>query len=523
MVRPCVLQGKTRIAIVGSAPGARATLEAMATYDGPEREVHVRVADGADAIFLDLGGEAWNAVKITPDGWEIVADPPVRFIRPKGLCPLPTPVHGGSLQSLRKLLTIGDDDWLLFIAWLTQALRPVGPYPVLTLAGEQGSAKSTTAKITRSFLDPHVAMLRSEPRENRDLMISACNGWLIALDNISSLSDWLSDAICRLATGGGFAIRTNYSDTDETFLDAIRPVVIASIEDVVRRGDLSDRCVTLTLEAISEDKRRTEAEVWSDVDAVAPEIMGAILDAVVGGLKTLPSVKLASKPRMADFAVWGEAVCRGLGKQPGEFLTVYATNRQQASENILEESAVAQHLRAMMTARSRWTGIARELLQELERIADEKLVKSKRWPKNPRALGGQLRRLAPSLRAVGIMVDFAKEGHAKARTITIETAKDTPPGNARDFASAPSAPSATGVKPSKTEERVRSKADANADGRNTFASAPRPFASASSASNPVKKGSTDGADHADAKSRPFSGATRKLLGHPYARDGKPPF
>ncbi len=532
---------------------AIATLDAKAMFDGPEQEVYVRVADGADAIFLDLGGEAWNAVKVTPDDWEIVADPPVRFIRPKGLCPLPTPVHGGSLESLRKLLTIGDDDWLLFIAWLTQALRPIGPYPVLTLAGEQGSAKSTTAKIIRSFTDPHVAMLRSEPRENRDLMISACNGWLIALDNISYLSDWLSDAICRLATGGGFAIRTNYSDTDETFLDAIRPVVIASIEDVVRRGDLSDRCVTLTLQTIPEDKRRTEAEVWTDVRAVESEIMGAILDVMVGGLRNLPSVKLSRLPRMADFAVWGEAVWRALGKKTGEFLKVYATNRQQASENILEESAVAQILRAMMSTRSKWTGTARELLEELERIADEKVTKSKRWPKNPRALSGQLRRLAPALRTVGIMVDFSKEGHAKTRTITIEVAKDTPPDNAREFASASSLASATEAKPSKTEEMdadanadAKSTADANAGHADANAEAAvakqksaadanaghadanvgdadakqKPFASAR---NPGKDGSADGADHADAKKQPVSGATRKFLGHPYARDDKPPF
>ena len=213
---------------------ARATLEARATFEGPEQEVYLRVAGYADgAICIDLGTPTWDAVEITSDGWEVVGNPPVRFFRPRGLYPLVSPERGGSLESLRKLLTVGDDDWLLFIAWLTQALRPAGPYPVLTLAEEQGSAKSTTAKIARFFLDPHKAMLRSEPRENRDLMISACNGWIIVLDNISYLSDWLSDAICRLATAGGFAIHSNYTDTEETFLDAIRPVVIASIE---RRG-----------------------------------------------------------------------------------------------------------------------------------------------------------------------------------------------------------------------------------------------------------------------------------------------
>jgi len=504
---------------------ARATLEARATFDGSEREVRVRVADGADGrIYIDLGGPTWEAIEVAADGWKLIADPPVRFIRPKGLYPLPRPDRGGSLESMRKFLTVGDDDWLLFIAWMTQALRPTGPYPVLTLAGEQGSAKSTTAKIARSFLDPHVAMLRSEPRENRDLMISACNGWVIALDNISYLSDWLSDGICRLATGGGLAIRSNYTDTEETFLDAVRPVVIASIEDVVRRGDLADRCITLTLQAIPDSKRRTEAEMWSQVNAVAPEVMGAILDAVAAGLKTLAIVKLDRLPRMADFAVWGEAVCRGQGKKPGEFLAVYASNRQQASETVLEESLVAHHLRAMMASTSKWTGTARELLDELGRIAGEKVVQSKRWPKNPRAFSGALRRLAPSLRTIGIMVDFTKEGHSKTRTIAIEKVGTTPPESGRDFASAPSFASATEVKPSKTEEMA---ADATC-GRKTAADANVGSADAKqktveSASNQGKKGSADGADHADAKKQPVSGTTRKLLGFPYSPDGKPPF
>ena len=432
------------------------------------------------------------------------AGPPVRFIRPKGMRPLPNPERGGSLESLRKLLTVDDADWLLFIAWLTQALRPTGPYPVLTLAGEQGSAKSTTAKIARTMVDPHVAMLRGEPRENRDLMIGACNGWMIALDNISYLSDWLSDGLCRLATGGGFATRSLYTDSEEIYLDATRPVIIASIEDVVRRGDLADRCVTLTLRPITEAKRRTEQALWAQIDTDAPGIMGAILDAVAAGLRKLPTIELAKLPRMADFGKWGEAVCQGLGKQPGEFLAVYATNRQQANESVLEESLVAHHLRTMMAdtvnwnGPQKWEGTSSELLAKLGTSAGEKVVQSKRWPKNPRSLSGSLRRLAPSLRTIGIMVEFAKEGHAKTRTITIEAVA---PENVRDFASAPSAPSATGVKPSKTEEKS---ADANADGRNTFASASKAFASAPSASNPVKKGSADGADHADAKLHPFS-------------------
>jgi hypothetical protein len=402
---------------------AIATLEAMATFDGSEEPVFVRVAPASDgSIFIDLGNASWNAVKVSADGWEIVADPPVRFIRTKGMRPLPSPERGGSLELLKKRVNIGDQDWMLLVAWLTQALRPTGPYPVLTLAGEQGSSKSTTARIARMHIDPHVTMLRSEPRENRDLMIGACNGWVIALDNVSHLAGWLSDGLCRLATGGGFATRSLYSDSEETYLDATRPIVIASIEDVVRRGDLADRCITITLAPIPESKRRTEAAVWSDVETDSPRIMGALLDAVAGGLRKLPNVRLSKLPRMADFAKWGEAVCQGLGKQPEEFLGAYADNRQQANESVLDDSSVAHWIRKLVATASMWNGTSRELLDKLTELAGEKIIKSNSWPKSPRAMSGTLRRLAPSLRMIGITVEFGERTN-RSRPISIGVAE----------------------------------------------------------------------------------------------------
>jgi hypothetical protein len=43
-------------------------LEARAQFDGPERPVHVRIAEHAGHIYLDLADEHWRAVDIGPDG-----------------------------------------------------------------------------------------------------------------------------------------------------------------------------------------------------------------------------------------------------------------------------------------------------------------------------------------------------------------------------------------------------------------------------------------------------------------------
>src|SRR5262249_55588755 len=155
-------------------------------------------------------------VQMTATGWRIISNPPVRFRRAKGMLPLPAPVSGGDLDALRMFVNIGTDaDWHLFVAWLLASFRPEGPYPLLVLHGEQGSAKSTTARIARMILDPNVTPLRADPRDARDVMIAATNGWLLAFDNLSVLRGWLSDALCRLSTEGGFSTRELYTDQDE--------------------------------------------------------------------------------------------------------------------------------------------------------------------------------------------------------------------------------------------------------------------------------------------------------------------
>ena len=398
-------------------------LEAKAQIDGPTEQVYIRVSERDGRIYLDLGDDTWRAIEIDTKGWRIVDKPPVRFRRPSGFRPLPEPVRGGSIDRLRRFANLDDDDFLLLIAVLAAAMRLYGPYPILVLIGEQGAAKSTLARIIRLLIDNHVMLLRSEPREPRDLMIGAVNGWIVAVDNLSSMPGWLSDALCRLATGGGQATRTLYTNDEETFLDAQRPVVLTGITDFVSRGDLIDRCVFLHLPVIAEPERKTEKDFWTDFSSDAPKLLGALLDAVAAGLRELPKTKLTSVPRMADFAVFGEAVCRGLGHSPGRFLDAYRANRKAASESALEDSYVAAAIRELV-AKVKWVGTSAELKDALELIVSKKVADSEKWPKSPRGMSGVLRRLAPSLRAIGIYIEFPDRSK-KTRVVSISPVENT--------------------------------------------------------------------------------------------------
>ena len=215
-------------------------IEAKAHFDAPERMVHIRVGELNGRLYLDLCDTTWRAVEIDTNGWRVIDRPPVRFRRAAGMKPLPIPVPGGSVERLRPFLNVQSNaDFVLVVAFVLAALRNRGPYPVMVLSGEHGSAKSTFSAILRALLDPNTAPLRALPREDRDLFIAAINGHVLTFDNVSGLPPWLSDTLCLLATGGGFAVRQLYTDQDEVLFDATRPVILNGIEDFVTRPDLA--------------------------------------------------------------------------------------------------------------------------------------------------------------------------------------------------------------------------------------------------------------------------------------------
>jgi hypothetical protein len=203
----------------------------------------------------------------------------------------------------------------------------------------------------------------------------------------------------------------------------MRPVILTGIEDVVTRNDLVDRSLSPHLPVIEESKRRQEREFWDDFDRSHPSLLGALLSVVAEALKRLPHVKPSKLPRMADFAIWGEAVSQAIGGQSGEFFDAYGQEIRQAHETILEESPVAQEITAFLagTGKTTWEGTVRELLGELANRASEATRRSHGWPKSPRGLSGILRRLAPSLRTVGLQIEFP-DRTTLARTMRIQVA-----------------------------------------------------------------------------------------------------
>jgi hypothetical protein len=409
----------------GSAPSrdalaaAQPIIEARAKFDGEEHQVDLRIAEHDGNIYVDLGDPTWKAVRITSTGWDVVTSSPVRFERTPGMLPLPEPVRGGTVDELRSLLPLKDaTSWRLALSWTMTALRGrpgyAGGYPILALTGEHGTGKSTTARRLRSLIDPHAVPIRGRPREVRDLIVAARRNRVLIYDNLRSIAPELADALCIIATGGGFGDRTLYTNADESTFDGARPIGLTSIGDILVYPDLADRALPVTLVPISDDARLTDDEVDRAFVEARPRILGALYDLAVHGLGRL-HIRPNRLPRMADHTRWAMQWETAIWT-PGTYMLTFDTTRMAAARIVLESDLVAISLQQHLEHRSdpiRTT--TKDLLATLAALVTDQQRRSHKWPQSPKALGNRLRELAPSLRKVGITIEWPEEQDAITR------------------------------------------------------------------------------------------------------------
>lgn len=422
----------------GKPPASVAVTEAidhfaaMAQFDSPTEEIHVRVASHDGAVYYDLADEQNRAVKVTPNGRDILNDVPVNFVRLHGTVgALPVPVEGGDPEALRLLLAMDQTNFMLFCAFCIAALSPDGPYPILQIHGEHGAGKSSTADCIKGLLDPNAGAKLRMPRTEENLAICAQGHWVLNFDNVSGMSGDISDMLCTISTGGAFSTRTLYENSELTTFTFKRPVILNGIGNYATRADLQSRSIMLNLKAIPAESRKTEREMTEALAEIRPQFLGYLLDCVSCALGNIDRIEPPRNLRMADAAHWLLAAEPATAFPAGAMLEAMETVQreimvQTAVDDIL---SVALFTALLGSPSYRFEGRFGQLHDRLLSASDRY---GKGLPATPSALSSKVQRMQPSLRKVGLIVEegqrsasgqgvilyLTQEGVALAREIT---------------------------------------------------------------------------------------------------------
>jgi len=318
--------------------------EAMWPGDLQTHNINLRVArQGTDALFYDLCDPKWRAIKVTPQGWEIVNDPPVFFKRLQHQQPQITPIKEGDLMAILRFIPVKDDDSIiLLLVWLLVSFVAELPHPILVFYGSQGTAKSTTNRFLRSIIDPSITMLLALTNDPRELVRELSHHYFAPYDNLTTVSNDVCDILCRAVTGEGSTKRALYTNDEDVIYRYRRCISLNGINCVARRPDLLERSILIELQGIRPEERKEESELWAEFEKEKPGILGSIFNALSAMLRIYPTLDLKELPRMADFTRWGYAAAEALGDGGGKlFLQAYKNNMEIQNAQVLIEDPVA--------------------------------------------------------------------------------------------------------------------------------------------------------------------------------------
>jgi hypothetical protein len=409
------------------------TLDAKARFQGEKRAVFIRSAALDGAVYLDLGDDSWGVVEISATGWRLVYDAPVRFRRPSGQLPLPTPIAGGDLNALQSLLNLDQDNWVIVLLWLLQSLKPAAEYPILVVMAPPRVGKTTSSETLKNTIDPSTVSMLPSVGDVRNFAVTCSNRRIVAIDNLSNLTPDQSDILCRAATGGGYSHRTLHSDSDETTIGFLNPQILNGIEAVATRGDLLDRSLQIVLSPPSE--RISRSTFKTKFAELHPAILGALLTLLSDVLRVMPEVagqSGQSSERFTELVEIGLAVEKVLNWPIGTVDRVLKTARSEAHEIAVDSSPVGAAIRELMANppdRAEWRGTAAQLLNTLSQIVPEKISRGKYWPADSTRLAKILTRIGSDLEAIGIPIKRQKSNGTIMLTLTKTIDAPTPPPN----------------------------------------------------------------------------------------------
>jgi hypothetical protein len=407
-------------------------ITARTLFDGVNARLHLRTAwgvtddnNGTDCstLYYDPTTENWSCIKVATNGWEILSRHPdnVLFTRFKQL-PQVMPTTDYPPDIMERYLDLmhikGHASRLIVKVILIASFIPDIGHPITVPNGEQGGVKSTYCKYHKRIVDPCAVELLTIPKDRNEFVQHMHHNYVVIYDNVRLVPKWFSDEICKAVTGAGNSKRKLYTDDEDVAYNYKRCIDVNGINNVLTEPDALDRSVMLDFIRISDEERREEAEVDAEFEAMKPSLLGYIFDILVKALSIKPTIKLNRKPRMADFAVWGEAIARAMGCKELEFLEAYYSVLERQNVDAVEETlvgpAIVNFVGTWSQETTEWEGSPDALLDALRKVAEAFRIDTRDslWPKKGNSLTRKLKPLLPDLRQ-GYQIDITIMRDAK--------------------------------------------------------------------------------------------------------------
>jgi putative DNA primase/helicase len=401
---------------------ALSVIEALASR-GKQYDAFFRVAEHQGRIYWDKCDDEWRAFECTKNGWNVVEEVPVKFIRREGMLPLPDPERVteqlSGIEELRDFFgNLSQAHFALVVAWLMSCLLDTGVYPILMVHGESGSGKTILTKLLMDLVDPRDEKALSIPKDDRAVIVFAKQTYLLGFENISHIPPWFSDSLCRLASGDAFVAVKLYTDDELAIHKAKRPVLVNGIPRLAEREDLASRTFSIHLPPFTDD-RLTEPELLERWHKARPRILSGLLDGVCAALRNVDRVTLPEEPRLIGALKWAAAAEANFGFDEGEIFKAYQDSAKETVQAAFEADIVAIVLTNFIrnTTTGAWEGTPTQLYDAFNASASETQRKMKSWPASPAGLTNRVERAAPVLRSQGIHVE-RRHAHG-GRLITI--------------------------------------------------------------------------------------------------------
>jgi hypothetical protein len=410
-------------------------LQARADFEGPTYPLSLRVAWHNDDIYYDMTNDNWSCVRITPQEWQLVDKTPIpMFMRytqisqADAIRDYPLDIFDQFL-GLTNLKRENEDDRLLLMVYIVSLFIPDIPHVMLVLHGEKGSAKSTLQTLIKMLVDPAKPRLLTVYKDEKEFIQQLAHNHVAFYDNLKHTPRWLSDEACKAVTGVGSTKRKLFSDDDDIVYEYKRCLGFNGINVSLTEPDALDRSLMIELERIKRENARQEVEIMEEFYELRPRLLGYIFDILVKTLEIKPTVILEDLPRMADFAIWGEAISRAMGYPEMEFIDAYYKNIGRQNIEAIESDPLGQAISIFEKtwydeqAPSCWQGLTSRLLEILERIALENHIRTDHnsWPQSADALTKRLRVISSNLRegpGINVAVGKIRTGSRRGLSVT---------------------------------------------------------------------------------------------------------